>query len=105
MEPLDIMALGASLCVIVSPVVLGLTGAFKKAFPKVEPMAFSVPAGAAFTALAWFATQAIPAGIAGWCAFALVLVVGGLLPSGLFDAGVNLGRKAAKAAKAAQADE
>lgn len=93
MKPLEIVQLALSLGALVVAVTVGLTGAFKKFFPNVEPLAFSIPAGALITVLAWFATQPVPAGVSGWAAFALVVVIGALLPSGLFDAGVNMLRK------------
>ena len=93
MQPIEIAQLATSLGVIVVSIVIGLTGAFKKFFPTVEPMAFSLPAGAVITVLAWFATQPVPEGVGGWASFALVVIIGGLMPSGLFDAGVNMLRK------------
>ena len=94
MTPVEIVQLALSLGALVVAVTVGLTGAFKKFFPKAEPLVFSIPTGAAFTALTYFATQPMPKGVDGWCVFALVLVVGGLLPSGLFDAGANMLRVA-----------
>ena len=94
MNPLEIVQLALSLTALVVSITVGLTGAFKKIFPKVEPLFFSLPAGAIFTAVSYFATQPVPQGLSGWMIFALVIVIGALLPSGLFDAGVNLVRKA-----------
>jgi hypothetical protein len=93
MTPIEIVQLALSLGALVVAVTVGLTGAFKKFFPNTEPLAFSIPAGAAVTVLAWFATQPIPVNVNGWTAFALVVIIGALLPSGLFDAGVNMLRK------------
>lgn len=90
MNPLDIVKLAVTLGSLVVSVTVGLTGAFKKFFPKAEPLAFSIPAGAVLTGGAWFATQPVPTTMAGWLSFALVVIIGGLLPSGLFDAGVNM---------------
>ena len=92
-QPLEIVQLALTLGAIVVSVVIGLTGAFKRFFPAVEPLAFSIPAGFVITALSWFATQPVPEGVAGWSVFILVAVIGALLPSGLFDAGVNFSRK------------
>ena len=94
MEPSAIIELAFSLCIVVVPVVIGLTGAFKQAFPKVNPLSFSMPAGALLAALTWFATQDPPAGLMGWCVFVITTIIGALMPSGLFDAGVNMMRKA-----------
>lgn len=93
MTPLEIVQLALSLGALVVAVVIGLTGAFKKFFPNAEPLAFSIPAGAVITALAWFATQPVPTGLDGYAVFALVVIIGSLLPSGLFDAGANMLRK------------
>ena len=97
MTPVEIVQLALSLGALVVAVTVGLTGAFKKFFPKAEPLAFSIPAGAAITTLSWFATQPVPAGLSEWAIFALVVIIGGLLPSGLFDAGANMLRKGAGA--------
>ena len=96
MEPSTITDLALSLGLVVVPTVIGLTGAFKKFLPQAEPLLFSIPAGLVLSGLAWFATQPVPEGVAGWCAFVMVTIIGGLLPSGLFDAGVNMARKALK---------
>lgn len=93
MNPLEIVQLALSLSALVVSIVIGLTGAFKKALPNVEPLFFSIPVGMLITVLAWFATQPVPVDVSGWAIFALVLIIGGLLPSGLFDAGVNFARK------------
>ena len=96
MEPIAIIQLALSLGVVVVPIAIGLTGAFKKSLPNTNPQWFSLPAGAVLSALAWFATQAPPSDLMTASAFALVVIIGALLPSGLFDAGVNVARKAIK---------
>ena len=95
MTTAGIVELIKNLMIVVSSLTVGFTALFKKAAPKAEPLAFSVPFGGAITALAYFATQPVPQGLAGWCVFALVILGGALAPSGLFAAGADIARKAA----------
>jgi len=96
MDTTAIVDLIKNLGVIVVGLAVGFTAVLKKIFPKVEPLFFSVPLGVAFTAVAFFATQPFPVGLAGWSVFALTILGGALLPSGLFAASVDVLKKATK---------
>ena len=89
-----IVEIALALAALSSVVTIGLTGVFKEQFPEANPRFFSIPCGATVTGMAYFATLPVPATLMGWMSFILVVVVGGLIPSGLFDAGVNLMKQA-----------
>ena len=96
MQPSAIIELALSLGVVVVPTVIAMTGAFKEIFPQVNPRYFSILSGMALSVPTWFATQEMPDNLATWCVFGLVVLIGGFLPSGSFDAGVNFVSKALK---------
>lgn len=94
MAPDEILAIVLQLGALVSAITVGLTGAYKSYFPKANPLDFSIPCGAVVMVAAYFAALPVPNSVQGWMGLIVVVIIGGLLPSGLFDAGVNLLQKA-----------
>ena len=100
-----LVEIALSLSALSSLVTVGLTGFFRENFPAANPRWFSIPCGSIVTCIAYFATLPVPDSVAAWMALLLICVVGGLIPSGLFDAGVNLLRKAQARTWSIEADD
>ena len=94
MSPGEMLELALFLGGIVIPATTGLTGFFKSNWPKANAKLFSMIVGAILSVVAWFATTPIPQTVAMWSALVLVCFLTSLMPSGMFDALVNVRRKA-----------
>jgi len=92
----EILAIVLQLGALVSSITIGLTAVFKEYFPDISGRVFSVPCGAFVMAGMYLASFAPPVTLQDWMVYVFVCIIGGLLPSGLFDAGVSVLRKARK---------
>jgi len=95
-QPDEILAIVLQLGALVSSITIGLTAVFKECFPDVSGRVFSVPCGAFVMGMAYLTAFPSPVSLQDWMVYVLVCLIGGLLPSGLFDAGVSVLRKARK---------
>lgn len=85
-----IVEIALALATLSSVVTIGLTGFFKEQKPNVDPRLFSIPCGSLVTMMAYLATLPVPSSLMEWMSYILIVIIGALVPSGLFDAGVNL---------------